>query len=61
MLKGEITMMLPKQAPAVSRKINRFAAVPVAIGVRPSFDWHSLLSTVGNVAKTALPIVAGLL
>jgi hypothetical protein len=51
-------MMLPKQAPAVSRKINRFAAVPVAVGVRPSFDFGSILKTIGSVAKTALPIAA---
>jgi hypothetical protein len=48
-------MMLPKQAPAVSRKINRFAAVQLTGGIRIA-DIADTLRQLGAAAGTSFTV-----
>jgi hypothetical protein len=49
-------MKRPKQLPAVDRTATKCVSVPVGANVSPS-GW---LDTLGSIAGTALPIIAGL-
>ncbi len=56
-------MKLPKQAPAVERKINRLAAVPPGAKVRPAGWLDDLERGIGiatRVAGTAGPLIGAL-
>jgi hypothetical protein len=59
--KSEFTIRRPIQCQGIARGPARMSEVAVSGSVNPQFDWSSLLSTAGNIAKTALPIVAGML
>ena len=53
-------MKLPKQLPAVERKVNKHAAVPIGANVRPAFlNWD--ISDFPNFPTIArLPALGGL-
>jgi hypothetical protein len=59
--KTELEVRRPVQCEGISRGPARMTEVAVSGSVNPQFDWGRLLSTAGNIAKTALPVVAGLL
>jgi hypothetical protein len=50
-------MKRPKQLPAVERKSTKCSSVPAGGNVGASGFWDTL----GSIAQTALPIVAGAL
>lgn len=53
-----LTRQRPIQCEGVSRGPERMSEVAVSGSVNPQFDWGGLL---GNVAKTAIPLIAGAL
>lgn len=59
--KSEFTVRRPIQCEGISRGPARMTEVGVSGSVNPQIDWGNILSTVGGVAKTALPIIAGML
>ncbi len=50
-------MKLPKQVPAVERKVNKEAALPAGANVCPSFGWGDIW----DVVKTVGPPLIGAL
>lgn len=48
-------MKRPKQLPAVDRNSAKCASLPAGAQVGPSGFWDTL----GSIAKTALPLIAG--
>jgi len=59
--KTDLEMQRPVQCEGIARGPARMSEVAVSGSVNPQFDWGSLLSTAGNIAKTAIPIIAGAL
>ena len=54
-------MRSPIQCEGIERGPQRAAQIGVTGSVNPQFSWGDILSGVGSVAKTALPIIAGML
>ncbi len=54
-------MRLPIQCEGIERGPERAVNMAVDGSVSPQFDLGSILGTVGGIAKTLLPIIAGAL
>lgn len=59
-------MRMPVQAPSVHRSLNRMSEAAASGAVMPSSFWDTLkdigsaaLPVLGQVAKTAIPLIAG--
>lgn len=54
-------MRRPVQCEGIERGPQRAARIGVAGSVQPQFSFGDVPGTIGNIAKTALPIIAGAL
>ena len=54
-------MRRPIQCEGIERGPQRAAKIGVVGSVQPQFSFGDVLGTIGNIAKTALPIIAGAL
>ncbi len=54
-------MRVPHQCEGIERGPERAVNMAVDGSVNPQFNWGDVLGTVGSIAKTALPLIAGAL